>query len=105
MHTGGPVHADGAYQLKAGEHVLTAPEAAKARTHALAASGMKSLAKPAKHGTASMTIEAAPAKPTTFSDKSTDTKYLPQDIPAKGGSISPNPNPKPSSPATDISKT
>lgn len=48
MHGGGPVLSDGAYQLKAGEHVLTAPEAAKARQHALMASGMKSLTKPGK---------------------------------------------------------
>jgi hypothetical protein len=46
MHKGGPVKADGAYNLKAGEHVLTEPEAALARKHALMASGMKSLAKP-----------------------------------------------------------
>lgn len=45
MHTGGPVIKDGAYQLKAGEHVLTAPEAEKARKHALMSVGMKSLAK------------------------------------------------------------
>jgi hypothetical protein len=48
MHTGGPVMADGTYQLKAGEHVLTAPEAAKARKHAIMASGIKSLAKAGK---------------------------------------------------------
>lgn len=48
MHSGGPVMADGAYQLKAGEHVLTASEAQKARKHALMASGMKSLASPGK---------------------------------------------------------
>lgn len=45
MHTGGPVMADGAYQLKAGEHVLTAAETKKAHKHALMAVGMKSLAK------------------------------------------------------------
>jgi len=48
LHNGGPVLADGAYQLKAGEHVLTAPEAKKARKHALMAAGMKSLANPGK---------------------------------------------------------
>ena len=48
MHTGGSVKADGAYQLKAGEHVLTAPEAAIARKHALMFSGLKSLAKAEK---------------------------------------------------------
>jgi hypothetical protein len=48
LHNGGPVLADGGYQLKAGEHVLTASEAGKARKHALMASGMKSLAKPGK---------------------------------------------------------
>ena len=46
-HNGGPVLKDGAYALKAGEHVLTAKEAEKARKHALMASGLKSLAKPA----------------------------------------------------------
>jgi hypothetical protein len=90
MHKGGPVHADGAYNLKAGEHVLTAPEAAKARTHALVASGMKSLAKSAPtkapRGTASMTIEPMPKK--DFTDKTLAS-------PAKPGmpsmSISPSP--------------
>ena len=48
MHVGGPVTEDGPYQLKAGEHVLTEPEAKKARKHALMAVGMKSLAKPGK---------------------------------------------------------
>jgi len=48
MHTGGPVPADGVYRLQAGEHVLTAAEAANARKHAMMAAGMKSLAKPAK---------------------------------------------------------
>lgn len=45
MHTGGPVMSDGAYQLKAGEHVLTEAEAKQARKHALMSAGMKSLAK------------------------------------------------------------
>lgn len=44
MHKGGPVEADGVYELKAGEHVLTQPEAEKARKHAMLAVGMKSLA-------------------------------------------------------------
>ena len=48
MHKGGPVLADGVYSMKAGEHVLTAAEADKARKHALMAVGMKSLAKPGK---------------------------------------------------------
>lgn len=48
MHTGGPVMEDGVYRLQAGEHVLTASEAAKARKHALMVSGMKSLAKSGK---------------------------------------------------------
>ena len=46
MHKGGPVPADGTYDLKKGEHVLTEAEAKKARKHALMAAGMKSLAKP-----------------------------------------------------------
>lgn len=46
LHDGGPVKVDGAYQLKAGEHVLTAAEAARARKHALIHSGMRSLANP-----------------------------------------------------------
>jgi hypothetical protein len=48
MHNGGPVLSDGAYQLKAGEHVLTAAEAAKAKKHAIMAAGIKSLVKPGK---------------------------------------------------------
>lgn len=68
MHKGGTVKADGNYNLKAGEHVLTAPEAAKARNHALMANGMKSLVQPApKKYTSSMTVEAAPK--TTATDK------------------------------------
>lgn len=98
MHKGGPVLKDGAYNLKAGEHVLTAPEAAKAKSHALAASGMKSLAKPgpkAPKGTASMTIEPMPK--TSFTDKNLDPKAAPGDPAQKitsgnakpSGSISP----------------
>jgi len=99
MHNGGTVKADGDYNLKAGEHVLTAPEAAKARQHALMASGMKSLAKPApaRKGTATMTIEAAPK--TSFTDKNLDPKVSPAgankiaSAPAtSGGSISAMPN-------------
>lgn len=45
MHNGGPVLRDGVYQLKKGEHVLTEPEARKAKKHALMASGMTSLSK------------------------------------------------------------
>jgi hypothetical protein len=48
MHNGGPVLADGDYNLKAGEHVLTAAETKKATQHALMASGLKSLAKSGK---------------------------------------------------------
>ena len=48
LHSGGPVLQDGPHNLKAGEHVLTAKEADKARKHALMASGMKSLAKTPK---------------------------------------------------------
>jgi hypothetical protein len=48
LHHGGPVPTDGIYKLKAGEHVLTAKEAAKAKKHALLASGLKSLAMPGK---------------------------------------------------------
>jgi hypothetical protein len=62
MHNGGPVLADGGYQLKAGEHVLTAAEALKARKHALMASGMNSLAKPSdkvKVAHAKSTLETA----------------------------------------------
>jgi hypothetical protein len=47
MHEGGPVAADGGYELKAGEHVLTAAQAKMVRKHALMAVGMHSLAKPA----------------------------------------------------------
>lgn len=45
MHNGGPVLRDGVYQLKKGEHVLTEPEARKAKKHALMAAGMESLSK------------------------------------------------------------
>lgn len=48
LHKGGPVPSDGAYQLKAGEHVLTAPEAGRARQHALIRAGMRSMAFPLK---------------------------------------------------------
>ena len=61
MHNGGPVATDGAYNLKAGEHVLTAPEAAMARKHAMMAVGMKSLAKPA--GGSPTKTDAALKKP------------------------------------------
>ena len=44
MHEGGPVMTDGVYRLKKGEHVLTAPEAARAKKHALMHAGMRSLA-------------------------------------------------------------
>lgn len=45
MHSGGPVSTDGIYQLKAGEHVLTASEAKIAKKHAMMMTGLKSLAK------------------------------------------------------------
>lgn len=71
-----------------------------ARNLGTALSGLSKPGKavPVKKGTASMTIEPMPPKvapsiPKKFTDKNTDTRYLPQDIPAKGGSISPNPNP------------
>ena len=41
MHDGGPVLTDGDYNLKAGEHVLTAPQAKMVRKHALMVVGMK----------------------------------------------------------------
>jgi hypothetical protein len=47
MHEGGPVPEDGGYELKAGEHVLTAAQAKMVRKHALMSVGMHSLAKPA----------------------------------------------------------
>jgi hypothetical protein len=100
MHKGGTIPTDGAYQLKAGEHVLTAPEAAKARTHALMASGMKSLAKPvARKGAASIgAIEPMPK--TTFTDKDLTPRVSPgapgqkisSDNAKPSGSISAIPN-------------
>ena len=48
LHQGGPVPADGPYQLKAGEHVLTAKEAAKVKRRALMSAGLKSMAQPGK---------------------------------------------------------
>lgn len=89
MHSGGTVKKDGAYSLKAGEHVLTAPEADKARNHALIASGMKSLATPGprvRTGTASMTVEPMPK--TSFTDKTLASPAKPG-MPA--ASISPSP--------------
>ncbi len=102
MHKGGPVTVDGAYHLKAGEHVLTAKEAGRARAHALMAGGMRSLAKPAaaptKRGTASMTVEPMPK--TSFADKNLDPKAAPggsaqrisSDNAKPAGSISPMKN-------------
>ncbi len=117
MHNGGTVPADGDYNLKAGEHVLTAPEAAKARSHALMASGMKSLAKPAataRKGNASIgAIEALPAKPKTFTDKNLDRGFGEggaNNVTTKGaapsGSIKPeiNATPKMKPPVSNISK-
>lgn len=59
-------------------------------------------------GTATMSIEPMPDKPSSFTDKDTQTRYLPQDVPAKGGTVSPNPNPKQSDAAghlRDLSTT
>ena len=81
MHNGGPVTADGGYQLKKGEHVLTAAEAVKARKHALMAAGMKSLSKPtdkAKVAHAKSTLETASkfkaTKPAPSNEPPADTK-------------------------------
>ena len=113
MHNGGPVPADGDYNLKAGEHVLTAPEAAKARSHALMASGMKSLAKPVRKGTATMTVTPMPSATTT--DK---TLASPKKPGMPSMTIGPSPKAGPGfkaqsaiehpgdvTPASDISKT
>jgi hypothetical protein len=118
MHKGGPVKVDGAYNLKAGEHVLTAPEAGKARSHAIMASGMKSLAKPAPvrapRGTASMTIEPMPAKPKTFTDKNLEAGFgtggannVSTQGAKQGGSIKPeiNATPKMKMPVSGVTKT
>jgi hypothetical protein len=79
MHKGGTVKVSGDYNLQAGEHVLTASEAAKARNHALMASGMKSLATPGPRvGKPIATIgaiEPLPAKPKTFVDKNLDKGF------------------------------
>ena len=59
-------------------------------------------------GTATMSIEPMPDKPTSFTDKDTQTRYLPQDIPAKGGTLSPEPNANASEAVQhlrDVSKT
>jgi hypothetical protein len=68
LHDGGPVKKDGAYQLKAGEHVLTPVEAKIARRHAIAMSGLKSLAKYSSKKTG-----GEPAKPKTGEKKTTST--------------------------------
>lgn len=57
MHNGGTIKVDGGYDLKAGEHVLTAAEAKKARKHALIAAGMKSLARPGIKETGGLTTD------------------------------------------------
>lgn len=118
MHKGGTVKVDGDYNLKAGEHVLTAPEAAKARNHALMASGMKSLATPGprvRTGNASVgAIDPMPAKPKTFTDKNLDRGYgeggannVTGRGAAAGGTIKPeiNATPKMKPPVSAISKT
>ena len=117
LHNGGPVKADGAYDLQAGEHVLTASEAGKARQHALMTSGMKSLAKSAApKGTpkTSMTIEPMPAKPKTFTDKNLEPGFgvggannFTTRGATTGGTIKPelNATPKMKMPVSGISKT
>lgn len=102
LHKGGPVPKDGAYNLKMGEHVLTAPEAAKAKNHALMAGGMKSLAKPAPKATASIgKIEPMPAAPKTFTDRNLEAGYgtggannVTTRGAKPGGTVSPQPNAK-----------
>jgi hypothetical protein len=74
MHKGGPVLADGAYQLKAGEHVLAKGEAAKATKHALMASGMKSLIQPGKASKV-----AAPKEKTSMSIEGANVVDKPSD--------------------------
>ena len=66
MHVGGPVPADGTYDLQAGEHVLTAPQAKMVRKHALMSVGMSSLARSAqqKDGGLNTTPEPEAKKPT-----------------------------------------
>ena len=68
MHDGGPVETDGVYALKAGEHVLTAPQARMARHHALMSVGMKrgGIAKPGAGAPTAGTpakVDAAHKKP------------------------------------------
>jgi hypothetical protein len=60
MHNGGPVVTDGVYQLKRGEHVLTEAEAKQARKHALAAAGMKSLARAGQQAGSKPDADATP---------------------------------------------
>jgi len=63
MHDGGPVLTDGDYNLKAGEHVLTAPQAKMVRKHALMAVGMKrGMSTPATAGEPTK-MDAAHKKP------------------------------------------
>lgn len=82
MHDGGPVVADGAYQLKAGEHVLTAPQAKMARHHALMVVGMKrGLSKPA--------AQAATAGQPTAVDKA---HKAPEKKKTKGVTVRPEKN-------------
>jgi hypothetical protein len=76
MHEGGPVQADGAYGLKAGEHVLTQPQAKMARRHALMSIGMNRLSQPAAPGAAEPAAKPAKKTPgvSVKSEKKSDKK-------------------------------
>lgn len=78
MHRGGPVKADGVYQLKKGEHVLTAPEAHQARKHALAMSGMASLARGMAQPMTSGEPVAAMKKPVPAKKNTQDIRVRPE---------------------------
>jgi len=119
MHKGGPVKTSGSYNLKAGEHVLTASEAELAKKHALLASGMKSLAKAGASakpkGNASIgAIEPMPAKPKTFTDKNLEPGYGEggaNNVTTRGAKpggtirLTPNATPKMKPPVSSVSKT
>jgi hypothetical protein len=84
MHRGGEVKADGAYQLKKGEHVLTPKEAKVAHKHALMMSGLKSMA---KSYTAGDTQKAGPAKTMAKSGSTSGEPKLKFPEPSEGPQI------------------
>ena len=78
MHDGGPVAADGAYMLKAGEHVLTQPQAKMARKHAMMSVGMHRLSMPGAAPTAGQPKAVDAAHKTPEKKNTSDIKVRPE---------------------------